>query len=449
MTEGSSLASNKGLTSSKASDWSRPSVVRILQRVADTLGSSLAGPGGESSGSSLLSSLVSSPIALGAALAAVIGLGALALSNTDDKASEAPKDKTGDENTDVSADGNKDPKDPKDKTEDKGVVASVVDSVKNFFKPKEKPKAEGSSLPAQQAPVIKGKLDKGDASVDEAISLAAKESGEDERVLRTFVSIESQGDPRAKHGSYLGLGQLGEDAWNDVKKVMPGLPKLTGKADDPRYDPVINARVTASYLGINRNRLRPAVAEAGLGEPTLMHLYAAHNLGYARVIKMLKAGGSTHWDERTRRAISGQAAELKVGGVGNYFSNAADAMKRHYTKANGDPSSNPLIAKATLTPDSSGPSVGTASIGQQAPAGQISIASSAAPVSVSKESKASEAVTLKGEARPAKDTKTADARQGLPQQPVAASRGSNQTTASASGAPDLFRTKSGMMATTG
>jgi soluble lytic murein transglycosylase-like protein len=173
-------------------------------------------------------------------------------------------------------------------------------------------------------------------SVDSAIARAAKAVGENVTWLRAMIHLESGGDPRARSTQYLGLGQIGKSAWEDIKSSGLKLPALTGGSDDPRYDPYLNALATAKLMVINRKRIASAVAAAGYKETTLGLLYAAHNLGAGTVNKMLSEKDSTKWDEQTKRFVANQASELTQGGLGNYLRNAEASMKIHYAAANVD-----------------------------------------------------------------------------------------------------------------
>jgi hypothetical protein len=151
-----------------------------------------------------------------------------------------------------------------------------------------------------------------------------------------MIHLESKGDPRAKSGQYLGLGQIGKSAWEDIRKTGTAqqFPDLTGGSDDPRYDPYTNALATAKLMGINRKLIKSAAQDAGYHEVTLGLLYAAHNIGAGSVRKILKEPDSSKWDERTKGFINNQAAELKQGGYGNYLANVDRSMAKHYASAN-------------------------------------------------------------------------------------------------------------------
>ena len=172
-------------------------------------------------------------------------------------------------------------------------------------------------------------------SVDSAINRAAKDSGEDPKQLRAMIHLESKGDPRAKSGQYLGLGQIGKAAWQDVKSECNlKLPELTNDADDPRFDPYTNALVTAKLMGLNRKRISKAAKAAGYKTVTLGLLYSAHNVGVGTTNKILAEKDSSKWDETTKKYIGNQAKELTAGGLENYLSNAERSMKGHYEAAN-------------------------------------------------------------------------------------------------------------------
>ena len=181
----------------------------------------------------------------------------------------------------------------------------------------------------------KGKVHAGE-SVDSAIARAATDTGEDVTWLRAMIHLESKGDPRAKNGQYLGLGQVGKSAWSDVQREggLTKFPDITGGSNDPRYDPYTNALATATFMGQNRRAIKSAAKEAGYEKVTLGLLYAAHNIGAGSVRKILKESDSSKWDDQTKGYINNQASELKVGGVGNYLRNTEQSMAKHYASAN-------------------------------------------------------------------------------------------------------------------
>jgi len=113
-------------------------------------------------------------------------------------------------------------------------------------------------------------------SVDQAIELAAKEAGIDSGVLRGFVAIESNFNPDARNGSSRGLGQVQPAAWSDVQKRIE-LPAYDSMVNGKMavFDPLLNARATATYLRINRERLM----RLGVANPSLAQLYLAHQQG--------------------------------------------------------------------------------------------------------------------------------------------------------------------------
>lgn len=172
-------------------------------------------------------------------------------------------------------------------------------------------------------------------SVDNAVARAAKDSGEDPKQLRAMIHLESKGDPRARSGQYLGLGQIGASAWKDViDSTGVKLPELTNDADDPRFDPYTNALVTAKLMGLNRKRLAKAAKAAGYQTVTLGLLYSAHNVGATTTCKVLAEKDSSKWDATTKKFIGNQARELTNGGIGNYLANAERSMDSHYASAN-------------------------------------------------------------------------------------------------------------------
>jgi hypothetical protein len=87
-------------------------------------------------------------------------------------------------------------------------------------------------------------------------------------------------------------------------------------------------------MGVNRKRIEAAAQKAGYPQVTLGLLYAAHNLGYRSVEKILKEKDSRKWDAQTKKYVSNQASELTQGGIGNYLRNAERSMSSHYSQAN-------------------------------------------------------------------------------------------------------------------
>lgn len=242
---------------------------------------------------------------------------------------------------------------------EKSTFRSIVDTVKSVLLKEDPVVMDRGGLtiktPKKDSPVKKApKASPFTVTVDQAISAAVKETGTDEGLLRSFISIESGGDPLAKHGSFLGLGQLGPDAWLDVQKVLGKLPPLTRDKNDPRYDPVLNARATGAYLAINRNRLMKAALSLGQTEPTPGQLYAAHNLGATRAIEMMTQD-SSQFSKKTLRAIDNQAKELKKGGASEYLQNAEQSMRSHYAKTSADESEPSKYSSLSLPKAKSSP----------------------------------------------------------------------------------------------
>ena len=290
----------------------------------------------------------------------------------------------------------------------------------------------------------KGSGKPGGETVDNAVKRAASDSGEKLEDLRAIIHLESGGDPRARSTQFFGLGQLGKSAWADVQQSGVSLPPLTGDANDPRFDPYMNAFVTAKYMAINRKRIASASKAAGYPEPTLGLLYAAHNLGFSTVVKMLSEKDSRKWDAQTKRYVANQSSELTQGGVGNYLKNADQAMKAHYSAANQN--------------------VGS---GQVAEANAVGVMSSANPVQLASSQRVAEPVQVAAAAPiPNKSTKVANVKidTGPPSEStgkgkqVASSRsaepgpssgGHSVQTASASApqsSEEPFRLKNGQMA---
>lgn len=212
-----------------------------------------------------------------------------------------------------------------------GFVSDGINSVKKIISLENNPIVESPKATATATPEKIGKLRKGSSEIDAAIRKGSELSGEREDLLRTFIDMESYGDPRAKSGSFLGLGQIGPDAWNDIQRYHKiSLPALTGKDDDPRYDPVTNVYATGLLLRQNREYLR----DKGIENPTLAQLYIAHNVGRSRAVEILSKDFSS-WSSKTKKAVGNQASVLTSGGIQNYVSNVESSMASTYTATNG------------------------------------------------------------------------------------------------------------------
>ena len=284
-------------------------------------------------------------------------------------------------------------------------------------------------------------------SVDDAVARAARDAGEDVKWLRAMIHLESKGDPRAKNGQYIGLGQIGSMAWEDVQQAgsTTQFPPLTGRDDDPRYDPYTNALATAKLMGLNRKSIEDTAKDAGYKKVTLGLLYAAHNIGATSVKKMLREKDSSKWDEQTKGYINNQASELKQGGVGNYLQNAERSMSKHYASANVDVGPQQVAAAEQSGKMSS---VSPSQIAKRVEGSEPSATPTAAasvinvPVQVAKVDPETKPVKRKGNNTQQNTPPPEDAQQNAP---AAANRGSSES-ASASDAPILFRLKNGNMA---
>lgn len=118
-------------------------------------------------------------------------------------------------------------------------------------------------------------------TVDEAIRLAAKESGIDVAVLRRFAYIESRYNPKAKNGSSRGLMQMQPAAWADASKyiILPPYKEAV-------WDALQNARAGAAYINNNRKVL----TRLGYTGPwDVAHMYLAHQQGAGGLLNMWKA----------------------------------------------------------------------------------------------------------------------------------------------------------------
>ena len=272
-------------------------------------------------------------------------------------------------------------------------------------------------------------------SVDSAIDRAAKATGEDPKQLRAMIHLESKGDPRAKSGQYLGLGQIGKEAWNDVKSSTGiKLPELTNDADDPRFDPYTNALVTAKLMGLNRKRVAKAAKAAGYQTVTLGLLYSAHNVGATTTNKILAEKDSDKWDATTKKFVGNQAKELISGGIGNYLGNAERSMSQHYAAVNTDVGSQQVAQAESIGVMSS---VAPAQLPQRqrvAPQSAVQVASTA-PTNVP--------IKVATYVAPKKRQQVAEAQQGAPQPQAQRQRTAQADT---SETPEPFRLRNGKLA---
>lgn len=101
--------------------------------------------------------------------------------------------------------------------------------------------------------------------VEDAIDQASKETGLSATTLRAFFKIESGGNPKARTGSYKGLGQLSNEEWR----------KYGGRGDI--YDAQENAVVTAKKLKAESADFEKQYGRA----PTASELYMIHQQGTA------------------------------------------------------------------------------------------------------------------------------------------------------------------------
>lgn len=119
-----------------------------------------------------------------------------------------------------------------------------------------------------------------DDEIQGAIGDAAELTGIDEEALEQLIIIESRGNKKAKTGSYHGLMQMGEDAFNEVvknEKTLFDSLKITDKKtkkdravtfDDVKNDPWANVMVGALYSKMNRDKLleRDKAVQAQIGK---------------------------------------------------------------------------------------------------------------------------------------------------------------------------------------
>ena len=232
--------------------------------------------------------------------------------------------------------------------------------------------------PIAEQPTTEAKLQSFDYSSDvkTAILEASKATGVDSSLLAAFIHIESKGDPKARSGSFVGLGQLGEPAWQDISKRI-NLPPIT-KAYDPRLDAKLNALATATLIQINSEYL----TKNGI-TPTISLLYTAHNLGPSRAVKIAKG----EFDKGTVEAISGkmvkgklkggQAAELKAGGHTQYLANVEASLAKRMPSVASAPS---LVSPmATSAPKPTSPMAAATSVESTKPAPTSASSNAAKP----------------------------------------------------------------------
>jgi len=131
---------------------------------------------------------------------------------------------------------------------------------------------ELSQFRKDQKEAARANVGKSNGSVDEAIKVAASESGVPESVLKAFAAIESNFNPNAANGSSRGLMQMQPAAWATALAINPRLPGY-----DKVFDPEANARAGAALIKANRISL----GKYGIGDPSPAMLYLAHQQGAA------------------------------------------------------------------------------------------------------------------------------------------------------------------------
>jgi peptidoglycan hydrolase-like protein with peptidoglycan-binding domain len=104
--------------------------------------------------------------------------------------------------------------------------------------------------------------------VDRAIKAAAEESGLSEEMLRTFVGIESGGNPNDSTGKYKGLLQLSDKEFQ----------QLGGKNI---FDPGENMKIGAKKLKAEMEKYKEKTGQ----EPTAFDMYMVHQRGMAGYAK--------------------------------------------------------------------------------------------------------------------------------------------------------------------
>lgn len=202
--------------------------------------------------------------------------------------------------------------------------------------PKDLPKTKASTTPtvktetaaplpaltiASPDPIEKPEIPKTEnkaVSISSLVSKVAKEVGVDEKLLKTFVLLESSGNPYAKSPTgAIGLTQFTTIAWEEASNIggktygieHPIPDTIRGTRADPRFDPYKNLIAGALVLkqGIE------LLTKNGV-EPTPVALYSYHNVGPSTTLAVY---GKRAHTEKTKRAIKKQGAGFDTS---NYLS---------------------------------------------------------------------------------------------------------------------------------
>lgn len=133
--------------------------------------------------------------------------------------------------------------------------------------------------------------------------------------VQHFISIEDgQLIPTVKNGSYAGLMQMGEPAWQDARRYDPGI----GPYEMNRFSPVLNVRAGLAYAQSNGDILR---SEGYTGPLTWQVLYTAHNQGAQWLIDRWRDGTPATVDALKPTIVGDNAS------VADVFATALQTMR--------------------------------------------------------------------------------------------------------------------------
>lgn len=104
--------------------------------------------------------------------------------------------------------------------------------------------------------------------------------GSNNRLMNQILAIESKGRANAvsPNGAYLGIGQMGSDAWRDASRFIPGLPPFSRQA---AFDPGLNFAALKGFMIANHGYVKGQVP---MDDPVGIYLAHQQGNGGARAI---------------------------------------------------------------------------------------------------------------------------------------------------------------------